>query len=190
VNKKLKKSEHQEEFITAVEQINKFHGYTDLAELLKEEHQRLVDYEKDLTQKRNTDAQNQWELFEEQVNSHFDKNQYGKAVKLISNIEKYTPYLQKKEQKKCKDFINLINSENEQWEEYKRVFNKLKNKFIKAFEDHAVNSSIVTNSQKELVALENLAKIFIKGFETKPMVRVEKDTILTIDELIQVIEFY
>nr|MBC8213066.1 hypothetical protein [Candidatus Neomarinimicrobiota bacterium] len=132
---------------------------------------------------------NQWKLLQEQVNTCFDNNQYSKTVSLIPVIEKYNSYLPEAKLKKSKDLIGLIKSENEQWETYKSLFTALKTKFIKAFIENGVNSSIVSNALSDFTKLEKLAKKFIKGYKPQPEISVNKDTILTVDERIQVVDF-
>ena len=187
--KSAKISEKIKKYISAVELMQKYHSFTEKAELNKKELQRLENYENELKQKRDIDSLKQWEILLEQINAYFDKNDYWGALGLIPNIDTYRPYLNSDVQKKSQDLINIINSKNECWNAYKNLFGELKDTFSKAFKEHAVDSSIVLNSLNDFTKAENFAKKFTKGYKKQLIISVNKNYILTVDERIQVIEF-
>ena len=187
--KAAKVSAENQDYIFAVEQINKFHELTDKAELPEEECKRLNDYENSLIELRNADALNRWKEWQKEIGTYFEDNSYNKAEKLIPNIEKYSPCLPKEVQKDCKRLVLSIKSKNEQWEQYKRLFQKLKNKFLELFKENAVNSSLVNDVQEDLKQLDKYAERFIKDYRRQPTLQVKNDVILSIEKRLQFVDF-
>jgi len=182
-------NENESEFIQGVKELEKYHGFTDEAELSKDKTNMLNIFQATLIKKRDADAFINWKIIQERVDTNFENHQYEETLPLINKIEKYLPFLSKSLQKKAHNRIFNIKNKNEEWKIYKEIFTKISKEIVSAFKKKIVGTDTVNNIQNELNELRKFSQYF---FDVKDNIhKFEKinGLILTIEDRLFIVKF-